>query len=234
MYRLLFTVSFIILSVSLQSGYARSRLEQFSPAENEKQLNILVLGEPVRSHLATLLTVGEELAHRGHNVTLITVVFEKDQTTFKTIAEKHGIKLWNVSARDLAQLDLVQLSKTTSKAFFSTLVWTIRPHYQELKKIMVAQVNKTLSEDSWDIVLGSDYMQDVMACMQSTYNLPFMTIGANLDIGAYDYPPWSYPGLLEGAASDNMKFTGHFVGVFTRFLHTALYYFLFSHPSTDY
>ena len=232
MYKQFLAISFITLSASIQLSCVVDGLEEI--AGNERRLNILMVGDPLRSHLATLLTVGEELAHRGHNVTLLVIVFERDQAAYQNVAEKHKLQLWNVSAGDLAQLDLVEISKNVSKAFFTTMMGTMRAHGETMTNIMVTEVNRTLSEDNWDIVLGNSFMQNVMACMQSAYKLPFVSIGVSLDIGPYDYPPWSYPGLLEGAASDDMKFTDRFVGVFSRLLHKAFYLIMYSHPLTDY
>ena len=115
MYKQFLAISFITLSASIQLSCVVDGLEEI--AGNERRLNILMVGDPLRSHLATLLTVGEELAHRGHNVTLLVIVFERDQAAYQNVAEKHKLQLWNVSAGDLAQLDLVEISKKRIQGF---------------------------------------------------------------------------------------------------------------------
>ena len=221
----------LLLLFSISSGVAFAE-ESFTKGstltEDDNKLNILMLGDPTRSHLATILAVGEELAHRGHNVTLLMIVYENEQELYRTLVEKHRVKLWNISAENLVKLDMTTASKLQSKTWVFTQLRTVHQHIGLMQEIMFQQANTSLATDNWDIVVGNDAMIIVMSCLQSFYDLPFVLVGMHLDIGAHLHPQWPWPGFIQGAASDNMLFTDRFASNLYQLLHRVLLHVTFS------
>ena len=179
-----------------------------------KNLNVLMLSDPTLSHLATLLAVGEELAHRGHNVTLMTIVSQEQQPEYKSHVEKHGVHLWNISSEGLVPLYLIsQTNKDVSVRFVLKMLSMAMEYGSSMAKILTSHLNTTLSTGSWDIVLGNNYVQALLLCMKSVYDVPLVSVGLSLEISTHSYPQWPWPGFVQGAVSDDMSFSGRFLSV---------------------
>ena len=170
-----------------------------------RKLNILMVSDYMFGHMAPLLPVGEELVQRGHNVTMLVIVYETQQEKYRNHVEKYGIHLWNASSENLPQLDMHLLSQNISKAFVRTMA-ELGEYGANLLKIMAKHMNSSLSRGDWDIVIGSDFMQALTSCMNSIHNLPFVLIGHNSVTSYHLYPSWPWPGLMQGATSVNMGF----------------------------
>ncbi len=167
------------------------------------KLKILLVSDYSYGHMAPLLPLGEELIQRGYNVTMLVVVYESQQEKYKNHVEKYGIHLWNVSAENLPQLDMNLVSKNLSRALVQTMA-KLGEYGAGLLMIMAKHMNRSLSERDWNIVIGGDFMQPVISCMSSVHNIPFVLIGYNAISSYHLYPSWPWPGLMQGATSDNM------------------------------
>ena len=189
--------------------------------ESGKKLRILMFSDPLLSHFVTLLAVGEELADRGHNVTLLSIVFENEQAKYKKHVEKHGVTLWNISSEDLVKIDLEAASKNISNHFVSFMLSMVKDYGSRLTKIMSSHLNASLGAGDWDLAIGNFAMQPLLACMASLHkSLPFVYISVNLEGAPYSFPSWPWPGQFAGASSDNLLFADRLLNVF----YTVEYY----------
>ena len=83
----------------------------------DQKLNILMVSDFLFGHMAKALPLGEELIHRGHNVTLLVIVYEDEQVKYKNHVEKYGVHLWNVSSENLPKILNEKLTQKLTKAF---------------------------------------------------------------------------------------------------------------------
>ena len=70
----------------------------------ERPLSILMIANFFPSHLYPILSLGEELVRRGHNVTLCTTIMEGSRV-IPSLPEKLGINILSAGADDLTQKD---------------------------------------------------------------------------------------------------------------------------------
>ena len=207
---------FIILLWYLHMAICENSIgEQLQGLKGDNGKNILMFSDNLMSHIVPLLAVGEELVLRGHNVTLLAIVYPEQQARYKEQVEKYGIKLWNVSSENMPNMKSVtkKAIKDVSKNFISTMITLARDIGVATANITGKHLHKSLSAGDWDVVIGNIFMQPVMACMQSAHNVPFVYIGVNLQSSPGSYPPWPWPGLLFGAASDNLLFADRFLNI---------------------
>ena len=189
--------------------------------------NILMFSDNLMSHIVPLLAVGEELVLRGHNVTLLTIVYPEQQIRYKEQVEKYGIKLWNVSSENKASMDSI-IKNTSSMSFFSKMLTMLRDVGIAPSNITGKHLHKSLSAGDWDVVVGNHFMLPLMNCMQSAHNVPFVYVGTNLESSPGSYPPWPWPGLLSGAVSDNLLFADRFLGVFYSMAYNAVHRIMYT------
>ena len=82
-------------------------LAQTLEERKERRLSVLMLSFPFAGHLGPTIALGEELVRRGHNVTLCTIVDEREKWSErpKKMAERAHMNL--VSASGGEQLSLL-------------------------------------------------------------------------------------------------------------------------------
>ena len=220
----LVTMLIVLLFLVVASVVTNAGVGDKLHGSSNKKLNVLMISDPTLSHLATLLAVGEELVHRGHNVTLLTIVSPDQQAAYKTHVEKYGVNLWNVSSKDLVPLHANRTNKDVSIAFVLKMLKVAMDFGASMGRIMANHTNSTLSTGNWDIVIGNNFMNVLLSCIQSVYKLPFVSVGLNLEIPLYSSPQWSWPGFPHGASSDNMLFIDRFLNIIYDFAYKALHH----------
>ena len=90
---------------------------------------------------------------------------------------------------------------------------------------MVKHINRSLSAGDWDLVIGNEFLQGIVSCMTSIHRVPFVLIG-HLPASSHLYPSWPWPGLMHGAASDNMGFIDRAISALSSIvLKTFMYTF---------
>ena len=196
---------------------------------SDTRKNILLISDNTFGHMAPLLSVGEELIQRGHNVSILIIVYEAEQEKVRNHVKNYGIYLWNVSSEDLPELNMSQISQNISRAFFQTMA-ALGKYGADFAMIMAKHMNRSLSAGDWDAVLGSDFMQPLTACLSSTHDVPFILIGHNSVSSFHLSPSWPWPSLMQGAVSDNMGFLDRVMSVPASLLTQAFSYIMFYHP----
>ena len=188
-----------------------------------KKLNILLISDYLFGHMAKLLPLGEELVHRGHNVSMLLVVYEAEQERYKSHVEKYDVHLWNVSSEDLPAINWKDLGRNVSKSFFKTNI-ELAQTFGMLCNIIAKHMNNSLSAGDWDLVIANEILGGLASCMLSIHKVPFVVVG-HFPFSFYLYPTWSWPSLMHGAASDNMGFIDRIFNVLSFTFTKGFVYF---------
>ena len=225
---------FFLLLVYLALLFGESQNEESLYSQqigkNEgKKLNVLLVSDHFMGHMTSLLAVGEKLAQRGHNVTYLLSLLETEQVKYKSLVEKHGIHLWNVSAEKEHQID----KKFFTRAQFGikhyiALVTEARHHLTGLTKIATKYINATLSAGEWDLIIAHEFLAVSLSCTHSLYKFPHLHIGKAPN-KPHLLPAWPWPGLMpHGATSDNLTFKDRALNIIKVLLVMVVNYLLFS------
>lgn len=202
-------------------------------------LNVLLLSDSLQGHLSNLLAVGEELVHRGHNVTLcmMVVLDQTDEERYRSLVERHGIHMWLVTGSKEYLITLEDLKRPVKYDIVWTMLFEIRSRGSHLMNTMAKTINKSLSDGEWDIVLGNDLIQVLVSCVHSAHKIPSVVVGTSLQTTVELYPPWSWPNPLHGASSDNLGFVERFLNAPFKLalkLFVAFMFSSFKDALTDY
>ena len=175
---------------------------------HKEKLNVLLMTLPASGHLASLLALGEELANRGHNVTLLTTHKEEGNFANKTKmqAERVGIAYKSTGKSNFLVTNLVKKTAFDPWTEFTTFL-KIMPKEQ---KLYMASVNDYLNQNQVDVVICSEMLQPIMACINNAYDVPVIALGTTLQYQIHTYPAWPWPGLLSGFSSDDLTFAQRF------------------------
>ena len=118
------------------------------------------------------------------------------------------------------------VTQNLSKAFIKTNI-ELGDFVGGLYNIMAKHMSSSLSAGDWDMVIGNEVMQGVIACMQSIHEVPFVLVG-HLPFSFHLYPSWPWPSLLHGATSENMGFLDRALNAFSGLAVKAFVYAIFS------
>ena len=139
--------------------------------------------------------------------------------------EKHGIHLWNVSAKEVPRIDM----KFFTCMFGIKVVTETRNHFAGLMKMATEHINATLSRGEWDLVITHDLLTVSLSCVNSLHKFPHFHSGTVL-IKVHLLPAWQWPGLMpHGAAtSDNLTFKDRALNIIKVLGMRVANYLLFS------
>ena len=171
---------------------------------------------PESGNLAPLLALGEELVKRGHSVTLITTTRKEGNYSSRTMKQAEKVGVTYLSAGK-SMFNLNKIAKQSSKDVWTILSMFIKLMPQEQGNIM-AFVDIYLNQNKVDIVVCSELLQPVMACINSAYQVPVIALGTSLQYQIYTYPQWPWPGVLSGARPDNLNFMQRLRNTFEYFV----------------
>ena len=222
--------SLVLLVLLASASHEEADKESAYDGTNEagKNLNILLISDHLVGHMTNLLAVGEQLVQRGHNVTYLLILHETDREKYKSLVEKHGIHLWNVSAEGLPQLTIGEQLKKLSNTSFLTIMTKIRNHMTLETQILAKHLNRTLSAGEWDFMIALDFLRVLMPCMNAIHKTPHLYIG-QVPSTMHLYPTWPWPGIVHGASSDNLGFKDRALNVIEVLIGLKVYgYFMLS------
>ena len=167
----------LLVSASHEEADKESAYDRTNEAG--KKLNILLISDHLVGHMTNLLAVGEQLVERGHNVTYLLILHEADWEKYKSLVEKHGIHLWNVSTEGLPQFDIGEHIKKLSQSntSFITIMTEMRNQMTLETQIMAKHLNRTLSAGEWDFMIALDFLRVLMPCMNAIHKTPHLYIG---------------------------------------------------------
>ena len=194
---------------------------------SNKKLNVLLLSVFPIGHLTNVLRVGEELAVRGHNVTMLVVPNKADQEKYSDMIEKTGVHFWDVSSEDLAQLNITQVGGGAKDSFRDSMLLNVKPYMTSLSVLLASHLNGSLAAGDWDILLGSDLVSPLLSCLLAPYDIPLVTVGSNFQLYSHASPHWPWPDLFHGAASDDMGFVGRAMSTVSGFIFSTAFHRVF-------
>ena len=196
-------------------------------SDKAKKLNILMVSSNHIGHMTKLLALGEQLAQRGHNVTYLLSLHETELEKQKSLVEKHGIHLWNVSTEDLPSLGGHFLERRLGIGFYTAAITETKLHLAGLTKIATKHINETLSKGEWDFIIAHDLFVISLSCMRTVHDFPHLYIGTFPTL-THLLPTWPWPGIIHGASSDNLSSKDRVFNSMQSLAMTIFNYLLFS------
>ena len=196
-WRLLHLISlFIPLSFALDA--AQEGLGMTDLAVQSRSLSVLLVTVPFAGHLLPCLALGEELAKRGHNVTLVSA-----PTDFirKEIG-KYGITFWSIgegfiSADDHRELFKDMLGQGVDDDLVAA---SMKVSIDFQKRVQKTIHNKAIT--SFDIIIGdNDYFFSLM-CYARKWNIPSVYLSPTLLHTAFCLHAWPFPSTSIGYTED--------------------------------
>ncbi len=177
-----------------------------------KYLNVLLMTTPSIGHLTPSLALAEELVNRGHNVTLCIGV---DSDKYKDIIEDSGAKYCHTEDSFMQKIGTPSLSfLTESLARYS-------------KKLLL-YLNPSLSDGLYDVVIGTEFLSGLLSCIDYQWNIPAIVLGTSSQHSLHLHPPWSWPSVLHGHASDDLTFLSRMLSVVEKTFYPLFYYYFYS------
>ena len=201
MQKMLFSVKLLLFSVLLQA-FVRTASDQKTVTDKDvykptsvdvRTLNVVLLTLPESGNLSPLLALGEELVRRGHSVTLVTTTRIEGNFTNRTIEQAERVGVTYKSAGN-SIYNLKKLAKEPSKDIWTILSTYMRVMPQE-QETVIAFVDEYLKQNKVDIMVCTELLQPVMACINSAYQVPVVPLGTSLQYQVYTHPNWPWPGI---------------------------------------
>ena len=174
-----------------------------------RRLSILLLTFPFPGHLIPMAALGEELARRGHNVTLYSTMMEGSDLP-ERVAKRSGITYWN-TGHDLmtvAEYDESAIEWANYSVVMQAVKVGLRIHAHYCEHGFVKTLDSPLIQ-SWDIVVIDIAMAGMFmtfACVPQKWNVPFVLLSPNIILLPAQAPHWPYP-IMGAEFSDNLSFT---------------------------
>ena len=183
-----------------------------NPGETEGRfLSVLMLAPPLLGHLTPATALGEELVRRGHNVTLCTLTVPWSDAQRK-VTERAGMNFLGVAAgKQISRfMQIVGKSYTEQKQFIGSspisIPINVNRVLQELSQT-VAQAVDTEAITEWDVIIGTEFLSSLLACLHWKWNIPSVTLSTNMQFQPHTLPQWPFPSLLGSIQSDNLYFS---------------------------
>ena len=187
--------------VILLSGKKSDGVRQTDHATQRRPLSVLLVTAPYAGHLLPCLALGEELAKRGHNVTLVSA-----PTDFirKEIG-KYGITLWSIGEGFISPEKHRELFYNTKgrKSEFSAGLASIEVS-ADFEKRVLKNIDNTAIK-SFDIVVGDkDFFVNLMR-FSLKWNIPGVYLSPSFSNNLFDIQPWPFP-VYNTGYTDNLNF----------------------------
>ena len=145
-----------------------------SGASETKPISVLILNGFFVGHLFPLVSLGEELVKRGHNVTLCSTVMEGTRWHSGEVAGTVGMNFLSAGPDDMSQEDFNQFAKNISLNVF---VEFMEAAYSTTNKIVTAM--DTSDMDQFDIIV-CDYSVTPAGIYQAVLGKPVIIFASFL------------------------------------------------------
>ena len=207
-------------------------------AANAQPLSILIIAFPAAGHVTPAANLGEELVRRGHKVTLCTTDTEGTSLP-KEKADAAGMTYLSAgnSSFTVAQFqNMIEISGLENKSV-SSIYTAVREGTKVLSWIpdTCNAIGKALDHENltdYDIVVSTEYVTQVMACMSRKWNIPAIVLSTTFQFQGEHLPPWPFPppflnkrGSLH--TTDNLSFVRRFLTVLFKPLSYVVYDYIF-------
>ena len=172
------------------------------------RLSILLVTFAFPGHLIPMAALGEELARRGHNVTLYSNMMEGSDLP-EQAAKRSGIAYWNAGpdVMTLAEYDESAREWTNCSVTMQAVKLGSQIHEHCCKHGFVRTLDTPLIQ-SWDVVVidtGMAAMFVTFACVPQKWKVPFVLLSPNVVVHPADAPPWPFP-ILGVEYTDHLSF----------------------------
>ena len=174
-----------------------------------RYLSVLMLAPPFFGFLTPATALGEELVRRGHNVTLCTLTVPWSDAQRKA-AERAGMNFLGVAAGERVSrfMQIAGKSYTEQKQLIGSspisVPMNVKRVIQEMSQT-VAQAVDTEAIIEWDVIIGTEFLAPLLACLHWKWKIPSVTLSAVMQFQPHTVPQWPFPSLL--GRSDNLSFT---------------------------
>ena len=197
----------------------RSRGSSHRAAErSRRRLAVLLISVPSAGHLNPLLALGEELARRGHDVTLCVTNDPKFTESIKAKVARVGV---NLIATGQSRLRSVMGENVGKGAIHSSMRNFPAVFGNELE-IILNFVKTFIEQTSVDVIISEEFLTAALLCASHRYQIPSIIMSSTLQVLPHTYPSWPWPGVLSGVVSDNLTFQQRLFVLFERLIMTGL------------
>ena len=211
------TTPFAAFSLLLLVGAAAStkrdavvEVADMAASESRRPLTVLILSIPSSGHLAVPVALGEELARRGHNVTLASTAMDGVPNRPKMMAERAGLNYLNAGpspgvARQLwfnssFMLDIQRLPVWNALSIMRNFGVSIVVS----DTVQMIELLETFPPEQWDIILADEFLGSLLTCLSRQSKTPVVQLNTGPEKA--HLPPWPFPHILLGDVTDNMTF----------------------------
>ena len=163
--------------------------------ESKRPLSILLITSPFAGHATPCLALGEELARRGHNVTVVSV-----PTDFlrRKVEEANVSRLWSIGDRFVEVMQKIAHSNNNIDAH---QILVAIASFQE-------QVLNTIDDSavkSFDIAVGDAWYASFLPCFSHQWNISTVSLWPSLSSSPFELHAW--PFALSGTGyTHNLNF----------------------------
>jgi len=216
-------VVFIVIVCALPLSASSEKGE----ADRGRRLSILILAPPLFGHLTPASALGEELVRRGHNVTLCTLTVQWSDALRKMV-ERAGMSFLGVAAGKQVSsfMKIAGKSHTEQQQFIGTspisVPMRVNRVLQEMSQTIV-QIVDTEAITEWDVIIATEFLAPLLACLHWKWNIPSVTLSAVLQFQPHTLPQWPFPSLLGKGVSDNLSFKDRLVSGISSVLFPIVY-----------
>ena len=184
-----------------------------SDRQDTKKISVLMICFPASGHIAVPMALGEELAKRGHNVTLFTVQ-PKDHDRSKKSAERAGIAYVSVDINANYEMFEQLLEEARSG---TTLTGWLQNMYGTAAKLlrMVDNVTRTTlsaldtpSLRKYDLLVATEVTSPLAMCLSKKWGVPLVIVSTVPEFFLHSKPFWPFPGVGPLQQSDDVDFLG--------------------------
>ena len=196
-----------------------------------KPLSVLLVAGLYSGHLFPLVSLGEELVRRGHNVTLCANVM-RGSHLYPDVPERVGIKFVSAGYDPLSLSDFEELHTLAQGSFLFN--WTVISRSSNIVLASLIQIRDKVEEigmDNFDVIIsdGSLFVIGAYFHKKGAKSIVFNTLMA---MSPSLLPSWPTP-MFSTVQSDNLSFQERFINAMLFPLAKNLVSLLSSVPKSD-
>ena len=175
--------------------------------EDSRPLSILILTSEFVAHVLHLISLGEELVSRGHNVTMLGPVLESHEH-LKELAESRGIRFLSSGVLTRSEYEItLNVGKHDNTGFtaFGLRWWNAslypKEHFQIKMRKLIDQ------QEPSDYIISDHTVTFLLHYVKKIWNITkVMTVYTPLPFFPPETQAWPFPHILT-PYTDNMSFT---------------------------
>ena len=170
---------------------------------NSHPLSVLLLNGLFAGHLFPLVSLGEELVKRGHNVTLCSTVMEGSKL-LPDLPESVGIKFLSAGYDDITQEAFNEFTRG-QKDVRNSLAATSFVAIAQISAVKVLDTLDSAGIEDFDIII-CDFSVIYLGVYYSVLGKPVIAFSSMLPPYPAIESPWPIPFTLSGGQSENLSF----------------------------